>query len=276
MSAVAPLAPVTASAFSGRRLSFLRTLRSEWIKLTTLRSTWWSIAITAALTIGMATLIAFALTSSGLRAPGVNGVMAVVSPIQFTALLAGILGAIAVTGEYSTGMIRSTFAADPRRGRVLIAKAVAIAAFLFVASLVMFLVAAAIVSAIFGSGTGALAWGEPDKVILPPLAASVAMAVCALIGVSFGFLVRSGAGAIALTVGLLFVLPIVAGLFSLGGEAWKWALDAANYLPLAAAQNAILPSDTAPLSAGEAFLTLGAWVAAGLLGSWVVLRSRDA
>ncbi|MFB7842752.1 ABC transporter permease subunit [Microbacterium sp. NPDC056052] len=274
MSAVAPTVPAVSGPF---RLSFPRSLRSEWIKLTTLRSTWWSIAITAALTIGIAVLIAFAMSSSaGPQAGALNGIMAVVMPIQFTALLAGILGAIAVTGEYSTGMIRSTLTADPRRGRVLVAKAVVLALFLFLASLAMFVIAAVIVSAILGGHGQALEWGAPDKVLLPLLSAAATMAVCALIGVSFGFLLRSGAGAIAATVGLLFVLPIMSNFFAFAGESWKWVLDAANYLPLSAAQNAILPSDTSSLSGGVAFLTLGAWVAAGLLGSWVVLRSRDA
>lgn len=273
MSAVAPTVPALPGRF---RLSFPRSLRSEWIKLTTLRSTWWSIAITAALTIGIAVLIAFALTTSGEAPRGLNGIMAVVTPIQFTALLAGILGAIAVTGEYSTGMIRSTLTADPRRGRVLVAKSVVLGVFLFLASLVMFVVAAVLVSAILGAHGQGLEWSAPDKVILPLLAAAATMAVCALIGVSFGFMLRSGAGAIAATVGLLFVLPIMSNFFAFAGESWKWVLDAANYLPLSAAQNAILPSDTAPMSAGVAFLTLAAWVAAGLLGSWVVLRSRDA
>ncbi|MBS1699101.1 MAG: ABC transporter permease [Actinobacteria bacterium] len=273
MSAVAPVAP---ARVSGYRLTLPRALRAEWIKLTTLRSTWWSIAITAVLTIGIGALIAFALTASGEAPRGLNGIMAVVMPLQFTALLAGILGAIAVTGEYSTGMIRSTLAADPKRGRVLAAKAVVLAVFLFLASLIMFAVSAVIVSAILGAHGQALEWSTPDKVLLPVLAASATMAVCALIGVSFGFLLRSGAGAIAATVGLLFVLPIMSNFFALGGKDWKWVLDAADYLPLAAAQNAILPSDTAPFSAGVAFLTLGVWVAAGLLGSWVVLRSRDA
>ena len=274
MSAVAPTASVRSG---GYRLTLPRTLRSEGIKLATLRSTWWSIAITAVLTIGIAALIAFAMSSSaGPQAGAINGITAVVMPIQFTALLAGILGAIAVTGEYSTGMIRSTLTADPRRGRVLVAKAVVLAAFLFLASLVMFVVAAVIVSAILGAHGGGLEWGTPDKVILPLLSAALTMSVCALIGVSFGFLLRWGAGAIAATVGLLFVLPIMSNFFAFGGESWKWVLDAANYLPLSAAQSAILPSDTAALSAGVAFLTLGAWVAAGLLGSWVVLRSRDA
>src|SRR3546814_17112605 len=100
------------------RLTFPRALRSEWIKLSTLRSTWWSIGIVAALTIGIALLIALAIND-----PDFLGIQAVVLPIQFTMLLAGILGVIAVTGEYSTGMIRSTLTADPIRGSVLSAKA---------------------------------------------------------------------------------------------------------------------------------------------------------
>ena len=104
-----------------RRLTFIRAVRGEWIKLATLRSTWWSIGIAAILTIGIAVLIAQAIDM-----PGFEPIQAVVMPIQFTMLLAGILGAISVTGEYSTGMIRSTLAANPKRGSVLGAKAVAV------------------------------------------------------------------------------------------------------------------------------------------------------
>ncbi len=66
-------------------------------KLATLRSTWWSIGIAAALTVGIAVLIAQALDM-----PDFEPIQAVIMPIQFTMLLAGIIGAISVTGEYST------------------------------------------------------------------------------------------------------------------------------------------------------------------------------
>src|SRR5215217_7450723 len=89
------------------RLTFARALRGEWIKLATLRATRWSITVTAVMTIGIAVLIA-----SAVDMPGFEPIQAVVSPIQFTMLLAGILGAISVTGEYSTGMIRSTLTAN--------------------------------------------------------------------------------------------------------------------------------------------------------------------
>jgi len=255
---------------TGHRPTFLRALHGEWIKLSTLRSTWWSIGIVAVLTVGIAVLIAQAVD-----VPEFDPIQAVVMPIQFTMLLAGILGAISVTGEYSTGMIRSTLAANPVRGSVLAAKAVVVALFMFVSSLVIFFAAALAVSAVVSTREQGIDWSEPTASFLPIIVSSLAMAVFALIGVAFGFILRSGAGAIAATVGLLFVLPIVANFFMLAGESWAWVMDAAGYLPVAAAQSAIL-TDGAALETPVAYLTLGAWVAAGMLGAWAVLRTRDA
>ena len=251
------------------RLSFLRALRGEWVKLTTVRSTWWSIAITAALTVGIAVLFA-----SAVDMPGFEPIQAVVSPIQFTMLLAGILGAIAVTGEYSTGMIRSTLTANPVRGSVLAAKAVVLAAFLFVSSLIIFGITAVAVSAVVAGRDQSIDWSNYEVSFGPILTASLSMAVFALIGVAFGFILRSGAGAIAATVGLLFVLPIVVSMFSIAGEAWRWVVDAGNYLPSAAAQNIILPGGA--LDEPIAYLTLAGWVVVTLLSAWAVLRTRDA
>lgn len=254
------------------RLNFFRLLRSERIKLATLRSTWWSIGLTAVITIGIALLVAASMGD----VPGFQAIQAVVSPIQFTMLLAGILGAIAVTGEYSTGMIRSTLAAEPVRGTVLAAKAVVVALVMFVSALVIFGAAALIVTPIFAGRDIAFGWDDPASSTLPILMASVSMAAFALIGLAFGFLLRSGAGAIASTVGLLFVLPIIANIFGVVGEGWEWIATVAEHLPMAAAQSLILPQDDWGLPVVEAWLTLGAWVAAGLLGAWGVLRSRDA
>lgn len=263
--------PVPPPAAPPYRLTFARAVRSEWIKLATLRSTWWSIGIVAALTIGMAWLIAQLMDS-----PGLSPIFPVVGPIQFTMLLAGILGVIAVTGEYSTGMIRSTLAADPVRGSVLAAKALVVAALLFVSALVIFGAAAVIVTPLLeGKGIG-IPWSDPAASLLPLLAASLSMAVFALIGVAFGFVLRSGAGAIAATVGLLFVLPIVLSMFPVSDPAWQWLVEVGDRLPMAASQAFILPSEGAALDATGALLTLVAWVAAGMAAGWAVLRVRDA
>ncbi|PVE95024.1 ABC transporter permease subunit [Microbacterium sp. TPD7012] len=251
------------------RLTFVRALHGEWIKLATLRSTWWSIGITGLLTVAIAVLIAQNVTD-----PGFDPVQAVVSPFQFTMLLAGILGAISVTGEYSTGMIRSTLTANPGRGSVLAAKAVVLAGVMFVSSLIIFGIAAVVVSAVVAGRDQSIDWSDPSASSLPIIVASLAMAVFTTIGVAFGFILRSGAGAIAATVGLLFVLPIVASMFALAGEAGRWVMEAASHLPVAAAQTVIVPGEGSDVPA--AYLTLACWVAAGLLSAWAVLRTRDA
>jgi len=265
VSAPVSASPTTAATY---RLTFPRVLRSEWIKLATLRSTWWAIGLVGLLTIGMAALIAQAAGSSTL-----GGIFPVVGPFQFTMLLAGILGVIAVTGEYSTGMIRSTLTADPIRGSVLAAKAIVVAVLLFLSSIVSFGAAAAVVTPILGAKGIGIDWGTPEAGVLPILAASFAMAVFALIGVAFGFVLRSGAGAIAATMGVLFVLPIVLSMFPVSDPAWQWVAEVSTRLPMSAAQELILPSDGA---GPGALIILGAWVVAGMLAAWVALRARDA
>ena len=228
------------------------------------------------LTIGIALL--FDVSSIPKGAPrDHNGVMAVVSPIRFTALLAGILGAIAVTGEYSTGMIRSTLTADPVRGRVLAAKATVLAVFLFVASLADLRRRRAprVTPILGGQGHGAgleHAVGDdravarrlpvdggvrPDRRLLRLRAA-----------LGSGRDRRDRRAAVRAADRDRHVL---AGRQELGmdpeGEQLPAALGRAY---------AILPTDNAAVDAPVAYLTLGLWVVAGMLGAWVVLRTRDA
>ncbi|MDQ1128745.1 ABC transporter permease subunit [Microbacterium sp. SORGH_AS_0888] len=266
---------------SPHRLSFGRVIRSETIKILTLRSTWWSLGIVAVLSIGFSLMIAAQLAGSYRNAEeaGVSfdyaPVMAIVAPTQFTMLLAGALGAIAITGEYSTGMIRSTLTAEPRRGVVLAAKAIVVAVVLAVSSLVVFGLSALVTAPSLQSTP--IDWSTPEQSILPIGYGALSMAVFAIIGLSFGFVVRNGAGAVAATVGILFVLPIVTNIFGAVDPAWAWVGDLARLLPMNAAQALMSPGTTpGGLDDPTALLALGGWCAAGLLGSWAVLRSRDA
>ncbi|KHK95149.1 integral membrane transport protein [Microbacterium mangrovi] len=252
------------------RLTFGGQLRSEAVKIATVRSTWWSVGITVALTIGIAVLLA--LTVGGQMD---RPIMVAVAPIQFTMLLAGILGAITVTGEYSTGMVRSTLTADPIRGSVLTAKAIVGAVLMFVTAFVTFTVAALATAPILARHDTSVDWASGPDTWLPLLSASFSMAVFALLGVGLGFVIRSGAGAIAAVVGILFVLPVVTSMFPAQGS-WAWVSELGHYLPMSASQNLILPSDLAPLSAGGALLTLTAWALVPLLAGWALLRTRDA
>lgn len=276
MTAAAPVdAPVDAAAAprparpaSPYRLSFGRVVRSEWIKLLTLRSTWWSLGVTVALSLAISLMMASASRDFG---GGLAPVMTIVMPMQFTMLVAGILGAIAVTGEYSTGMIRSTFTAEPHRGAVLGAKAIVVAVVMALATALTYLVAILLTAPILG-GAG-IDWSDAAQSWVPLGAGVFAMAMFALIGLGFGFIIRNGAGAIAATVGVLFVLPIVLNMFVFAGESWQWIVDLGQYLPMAAAQMATTPAGDDVL---RGILTLAAWPAALLLGAWAALRTRDA
>ncbi|MGB4777691.1 ABC transporter permease subunit [Microbacterium sp.] len=254
------------------RLSFGRVLRSELIKLTTLRSTWWSLGVTVALAVGIALLIASASRSFQGDYPAVA---VIVSPMQFTMLVAGIFGAMAVTGEYSTGMIRSTLTAEPRRGAVLIAKALTVALLLIATTVVSSLIAILATAPILGEH--GIDWADAEASLVPLAYSLVAMASFGLLGLGFGFVIRNGAGAIAATVGVLFVLPIVLSLFAIGGDSWQWVVDLGQYLPMSAAQVLTTPASAqSDPDVGTAIVSLLAWPAATLVAGWLILRTRDA
>jgi len=264
-TAIAPSSSQT--AISGAHLTFPRVVRSELIKLATVRATWWSIAVAAVLSVGISLLMA---TASASFESGFPPVLAIVSPMQFTMLVAGILGAIAVTGEYSTGMIRSSLAAVPRRGELLAAKALVMGLFLAVSSAVIFAIAVVATAPILSTP---IDWSDPEASVIPLAYSVLSMTTFALLGVGFGFILRNGAGAIAATVGLLFVAPIVVSLFAMFGESWEWVADLGRYLPMNAAQALSIPGAEDPLTSVVALI---GWVVVALLGAWAVLRTRDA
>lgn len=267
-------ARITYTPTSSARLTFVGVLRSELIKLLSIRSTWWSIAVVLVISIGMSVLIAFMLASIPELSDGgfTTGVtLAVLAPTQFTMLLAGAIGAIAVTSEYASGMIRTTLSAVPRRGMVLAAKALTVFGVIVAVSAVSF--AASILAIAFVPNAGSIDWANAETSTIPLLTGVLSLACFALLGLAFGFILRNGAGAIAATVGLLFVLPIVFGSFP-PLEQWEWLHNIANYLPMNAAQSLMIPGGG--LEAVPALVTLVAWVAAGLAGAWLTLRTRDA
>lgn len=247
-------------------LSFAGLLRSELLKLTSLRSTWWTLGITVVLSVGIAWLLTFSFGPDS----GFPQVLALVAPLQFTMLVAGILGAIAITGEYSTGMIRSTLTAQPRRGAVLIAKAIALAAVMAVTSAVSMILSLLVTMPLTSAG---IEWSAPEKSWIPLLAAIASMVSFALLGLGWGFIIRNGAGAIAVTIGILFVLPLIISMFATLARGWEWVENIGNHLPMVAAQ--IITTAGADNQLGG-WLAIILWPMCTLLIGWMILRTRDA
>ncbi|MDX6214669.1 MAG: type transport system permease protein [Frankiales bacterium] len=262
---------------SGSGLSFPRLLRSEWLKLRTLRSTWITLVAAMVVLVLAAGLIANHLHGNLVdpgRFGGDRGDRDVLTtPLRgfgLTQLVVGVLGVLAVSGEYATGMISATFMLVPKRLPVLWAKLLVFAALAFTAMLVASLAAFFLAQAVLGSYGVGLGAHHAVRVVF---GLAGYLALVGLLGLGLGFIVRSTAGAIAALVGLLLVAPGI--LAALGTS---WATTISHYLPLNAGQAMFsnTPATGGDLTPGGGTLTMLLWVAAGVAGSVFVLQSRDA
>jgi ABC-2 type transport system permease protein len=268
------------ASLEGKRLGFLRLVRSEWIKFWSIRSTFWCFAVIAALTIGLATLLGALAEGSGTTTDAANETIVGMNTISvyLSALVVGVLGVLIISGEYATGQIRSTFTADPGRLGALLAKATVLAVSTFLVSLVATWIGVAISTAL-QSGKGVHPDLADPAVFMPLLGASVYVTLVALLAFGIGLLVRSSAGGIAVTLGILLVLPIVLSLVSLLAGI-DWLGTAAGYLPDAAGGQLYAYVSDAPAggSAGapgtaavEGSSDLNGWSGAGVLLAEVVV-----
>lgn len=216
---------------AGLRLDQLSVIRSEWIKFRSLRSTTITLLVSVALSIAIGALVTGQLGSNPRRI-GVDfdAVSVSLSGVLFSQLSIGVLGVLSVTGEYKTGMIRSSLAAVPTRLPVLWGKAVTLAALVLPLSLVASFVSFAIGQALLKNGRLSVGIGDDDA-IRKIVGSALYLAVAGLIGLAIGMLLRSSAGAITLLVGVFFVIPPLLDLLPT-----STSNDIAPYLPAAAGQ----------------------------------------
>ncbi|CAN5258352.1 ABC transporter permease [soil metagenome] len=279
------------------RLTFLGVLNSEWIKLRSLRSTLWCYVIIVALTVLLGLLFAgVSQTPDATLSHDVQQstwMSAATLGINFSQLVVGVLGALVITGEYGTGMIRSTFAAVPRRLPAVIAKAIVFGVVTFVVSLVG-LVAAAAATAPVLSGKGVNAdFGDPD-VWLALIGGAAYLTFIGLIALAIGLLLRNSAGGIAAALGLVLVVPVIFTLLAGLAQA-QWAADIGSFLPSnaggqlyaypAEAVEQTGPGSGPPVAAvtsavdltnWQALLVLAAWFAVVFVVGLVLVKRRDA
>ena len=252
-------------------VTFPRVLRSEWIKLRSLRSTTLTLAAGLAAIVGMAVFVALIRnrqweTMSALQRQSVSVSYDVHVGGRFIGqLLIGVVGVLVVTGEYATGMIRATLAAVPRRLPVLTAKLTLLTLLLASTTLV-----AAFAAWFAGSALMSAHWqaslSDPG-VLRAVVGQAVVLTAVALLGASLGFLLRNTAAAIATLFGIVLVLPVV-------GELWT---SVAPYLPSNALESvALARPDPEALSPGAGLLLFAGFTALVLAGGvWTLLR-KDA
>jgi hypothetical protein len=253
------------------RVTFPRVVKSEWLKFWSLRSSWYTLAAAVLSMVVLDTLLGL-VTGERWSTLQANDHVAsrVMGGYQLSQLLVGVLGALFVTGEYGTGMIRSTFAAVPKRLPVLGAKtavfgAIALTA-MVISSFAGFFGAQALLSGFHHSFT--LSQAGALRVVA---GTGVYLALIGLLGVALGWILRSTAGAISTLVGILLVVPV---LFSAIGK----SVDSiAQYLPSKAGASFITSMHEAgTLSPWTGLIVLCAWVAAAFGLAAYLLRRRDA
>jgi ABC-2 type transport system permease protein len=256
-----------------RRPGFPDTLRAEWIKFWTVRSSVWSTVLLFVLGAGLTVLVC--ATSAEWLASG----EADESPgsfvtwgMMFAQITAIVLGTLTVTSEYGTGLIRSTLAATPRRGAVLAAKALVLSATLFVAGTVTAF------AGYFGGnwfleneGVG-LALGD-DGVLRSMFGSGLYLAGLGLLAAAVGLLIRHTAAALSVVLGLIFVVGNMT--FLLPGTWGEWV---GKLMPGNAGSGVAVPVSFNPdlLAPWTGFAVFVAEVAVVLATAYGAFRRRDA
>lgn len=262
----------------GYKLTWRRVVRSEWHKLWSLRSTWITLLVSTVVLIGFGLIAAWDYESSSGSGGETNGPVEDSSGlslplfgVNFAQLALGVLGVLVTAGEYSTGLIRSTLTAVPKRLPVLWAKALVFGV-VAMALATMGVFATFVLDMGILSGTDAeLALGD-DGVTRGLLGAGLYLALIGMIAVGLGALLRSVAGAIAL---LVFVLLLLPSLLALLPKAMRD--NVVPYLPSSAGDSMYALTHEAPdLSPHGGLMTLIAWTVLALGAAAYRLTRSDA
>ncbi|HUA40244.1 MAG TPA: ABC transporter permease [Streptosporangiaceae bacterium] len=257
----------------------LEVLRAEWTKVRTVPETGWLVAATVVLTVAVST----AVTAVARCAPG-SACTADTTKLSLIGVQAGqavvaILAVLAITGEYSTGMIRTTFTAMPRRFAVLAAKAAVLTGLVLPAALIS--VAGCLLAGreiLPGQGFTAARGFALSMAHGPTLRAAVGsvlyLVLIGLLALGISTVVRDSAAATGTVLGVLYLAPILAAF--VGDPVWQRRIE--RYGPTSAG---LTIQDTTgmahlPISPWGGIAVLALWAAAALLAGGLVLRLRDA
>jgi ABC-2 type transport system permease protein len=258
-------------------VSFARVVHSEWIKLWSLRSTYWTMIATVAAMVLIAVVLGVASLVDE-DAAGPDGQMAIAMGYSFAQVVVAVLGVLTITGEYTTGMIRSTFAAVPTRLPALTAKAVLVGGVGFLLGVVGVALSYVASYPLLGAD-GAARLSDPN---VQRIFWGSGLYLCAvgLFGLTIGAVIRHTAGAITVVLGVLLLLSTLWQLLMMTSD---WFTKTYAYLPSTAGERIASPEATstvtdAPhaLAPWTGFTVFLAYITVTFLVAAVLLKRRDA
>jgi ABC-2 type transport system permease protein len=267
----------------GNRLSFVGVLRSEFIKLTSLRS---NVALLLAIIVfGLGVSVALGLTLEDAGVPEVGSVgfmldQVTIGTVLFGQIVAGVLGVLVMSGEYSSGTIQSTLIAAPARTTVLSAKAIVLFLASATAALLTIVSSWAVTYPMFAALGIEIDVTAPG-VMFAFVGGSVYVGLAALLGLGIGTVVRSAAGGVTTVISLILLLPIVLSVLpasslvrnfhllsmSKAGDAMSGAADGSG---------GFIDLTDGYVSAGAGWLIAAVWAAVFLAFGAIQLRRKDA
>jgi ABC-2 type transport system permease protein len=271
-------APLSTLPPASGRAGFMGAVRSEWTKIRSVRSTYWTLIALVLVSVGLGAAIsagaANELTLHPLRKVGFDTTqVSLFAFIELGQLVIAVLGAMVITSEYSTGMIRTSLTSQPRRGTVYAAKAVVFGLIALVVSFVISFVAFFLGQALFSS-TGISATLSKPHVLQAVVGSALLVTLVAMFSFGLGAIFRHTAAAITTAIGVVFVVPIIVGIMP-----DSWQQDVVRWLPSSAGQ--VLTTTVGPpppnhFSPWVQFGVTAAYAAAALIIGAVLLRKRDA
>jgi ABC-type transport system involved in multi-copper enzyme maturation permease subunit len=278
---------------SAGRATFLGAVHSEFTKIRSVRSTYWTLIALVLVTVGIGALAGFASTRS-LHGPGFDATQASLGGLYLSQLIIAVLGVLVISAEYSTGMVRTTLTTFPYRGTIIAAKALVFGAVAFVTGLVTCFISFFVGQAVMSTYNPRTLPGGPGQGISPLHAASrisvsigdpnvlraiiggaLFLTVSGLLAFGIGLLLRHTAGAISTVVGLLFVLTILINLLPA-----SWLNHVDKWMPAVAGTQiwtTVASHGNPPVFAPwTGFAVFAVYAAVVVIGGAILFRTRDA
>jgi ABC-type transport system involved in multi-copper enzyme maturation permease subunit len=286
--------PVYARVAGEPKPRFRDLCRMEWIKVASLRSTWFVLLLAAAATIfinlnGVRSDLQYLdrnLAHPTQVTPDGHVWHFYYDPIyrslsriavQLMMLGGAAIGALTMFGEFSTGQVRTTFAAVPHRGGVVAAKITVLCTITTILAFLVALISFLGGQAMVASRHVGVSISDHDAQIAIA-AYTLVIPVSALIGMLFGALIRNATASIVAVVAFLFLLPAF-----FGGERYRWVNEIGHLFPGSAEETLTFwhrdPYQTMgkwPASHMHAWSVFAGWAVISMVTALVVVKKRDA
>jgi ABC-type transport system involved in multi-copper enzyme maturation permease subunit len=261
------------------RAGFGGTLRSEFTKIRSVRSTYWTLLVLLVISVGIGAAICAGTAANWNQASAADRATFDAAQVSIAGLfflgqlVIVVFGAMVLTSEYATGMIRTSLTAMPRRVTIYAAKALIFAIVALVVTLVAAFVAFFVGQALLSS-THASVTLSGHNVLRAVIGSALYVTLCGLFAFAAGSILRHTAATITSIIGLLFVIPILAHLLPS-----SWYNDIARWLPDSAGSaisTTVAPQDSHLFSPWGQFTVFAVYTAILLIVGGILFRRRDA